>query len=185
MTTQTLHSIEEKMRKTTDGLKAEMATIRTGRATPALIEHVRVDYADTMMPINQLGSISVAEAKILIIQPWDKSCIRSIEKAIMTSDLGLTPVSDGNVIRINIPPLSEERRQELIKSVRRRVEERKIAIRNLRRDGLEELKKSEAAKEISQDQHKLASAQVQKMTDAFIANVEQIGRDKEAELHQV
>lgn len=173
------------MRKTIDGLKAEMSTIRTGRATPGLIEHVKVDYAGAMMPINQLGGISVAEAKILIIQPWDKSSIRSIEKAIMASDLGLTPVSDGNVIRINIPPLSEERRQELIKSVRRRIEERKIAIRNLRRDGLEELKKSEGEKEISQDQHKLASAQVQKMTDAFIANAEQIGRDKEAELHQV
>ena len=185
MTAQTLHGIEEKMRKTIDGLKSEMATIRTGRATPALIEHVKVDYSGTMMPINQLGSISVAEAKILIIQPWDKSCIRSIEKAIMASDLGLTPVSDGNVIRINIPALSEERRQELIKSVRRRVEERKIAIRNLRRDGLEELKKSEGAKEISQDEHKLASAQVQKMTDAFIISTEQIGRDKEAELHQV
>ena len=185
MTSQTLHNIEDKMRKTIDGLKAEMATIRTGRATPALIEHVKVDYAGAMMPINQLGSISVAEAKILIIQPWDKSSIRSIEKAIMASDLGLTPVSDGNVIRINIPPLSEERRQELIKSVRRRIEERKIAIRNLRRDGLEELKKSEGEKEISQDQHKLASAQVQKMTDAFVTNAEQIGRDKEAELHQV
>ena len=185
MTDQTLRNVEDKMRKTVDGLKAELATIRTGRATPAIIEHVKVDYAGVLMPINQLGGISVAEAKILIIQPWDKSTIRSIEKAILTSDLGLTPVSDGNVIRINIPPLSEERRQELIKAVRRRVEERRIAIRNLRRDGLEELKKMEGAKEISQDQHKQASTQVQKMTDAFIINAEQIGRDKEAELTQV
>lgn len=182
---QTLRNIEDKMRKTVEGLKAELATIRTGRATPAIIEHVKVDYAGVLMPINQLGGISVAEAKMLIIQPWDKSIIRSIEKAILTSDLGLTPVSDGNVIRINIPPLSEERRQELIKAVHRRVEERRIAIRNLRRDGLEELKKMEGEKEISQDQHKQASTQLQKMTDAFIISAEQIGRDKETELTRV
>lgn len=185
MSSQTLHSIEDKMRKTVDGLKTELATIRTGRATPAIIEHVKVDYAGVQMPINQLAGISVAEAKLLVIQPWDKSNIRSIEKAILASDLGLTPVSDGNIIRINIPPLSEERRQELIKAVRRRVEERRIVIRNLRRDGLEELKDLEGQKEISQDQHKQASAQLQKLTDAFIVTAEQIGRDKEAELKQV
>lgn len=185
MSSQTLHSIEDKMRKTADGLKTELATIRTGRATPAIIEHVKVDYAGVPMPINQLAGISVAAAKLLVIQPWDKSNIRSIEKAILASDLGLTPVSDGNIIRINIPPLSEERRQELIKAVRRRVEERRIVIRNLRRDGLEELKDLEGQKEISQDQHKQASAQLQKLTDAFIATAEQVGRDKEAELKQV
>lgn len=185
MASQTLRIIEDKMRKTVEGLKTELGTIRTGRATPAIIEHVKVAYSGVLMPINQLAGISVAEAKLLIIQPWDKSNIRSIEKAILTSDLGLTPVSDGNVIRLNIPPLSEERRQELIKAVRRRVEERKIAIRNLRRDELEELKELEGKKEISQDQHKQASTQLQKMTDAFTANAEQTGRDKEAELRQV
>lgn len=185
MSTQTLRSIEDRMRKTVEGLKTELAAIRTGRATPAIVEHVRVDYAGMPMPINQIAGISVADAKLLVIQPWDKSNIRNIEKAILASDLGLTPVSDGNVIRINIPPLSEERRQELIKAVHRRIEERRIAIRNLRRDGLEELKELEEKKEISQDQHKQASNQLQKLTDAFIANAEQIGRDKEAELKQV
>jgi ribosome recycling factor len=185
MASQTLRSVEDKMRKTVDGLKTELATIRTGRATPAIVEHVKVDYDGVLMPINQLAGISVAEAKLLIIQPWDKSTIRNIEKAILTSDLGVTPVSDGNVIRISIPPLSEERRQEMIKAVRRRVEERKIALRNLRRDGLEELKDLEGEKGISQDEHKQASTQLQKMTDAFTGNAEQIGRDKEAELRQV
>lgn len=173
------------MRKTVEGLKTELATIRTGRATPAIVEHVKVDYEGMLMPINQLAGISVAEAKLLIIQPWDKSTIKFIEKAILASDLGLTPVNDGNVIRLNIPPLSDERRQEMIKSVHRRVEERKIAIRNLRRDGLEDLKALETQKEISQDQHKQASAQMQKITDAFIASADQIGKDKETELRQV
>lgn len=185
MATNALRATEDKMRKTVDGLKAELATIRTGRATPALIEHVKVDYEGMMMPINQLAGISVAEAKLLVIQPWDKSTIKFIEKAIMASDLGLTPVNDGNIIRISIPPLSDERRQELIKSVHRRVEERKIALRNLRRDGLEDLKALEANKEISQDQHKLAAAQLQKITDTYTAGTDQVGKDKETELRQV
>ena len=125
MASQTLRNIEDKMRKATDGLKTELATIRTGRATPAILEQVKVDYAGVLTPINQLAGISVAEAKLLVIQPWDKGSIHSIEKAILTSDLGLTPLSDGNIIRINIPMLSEERRQELIKAVRKRVEERR------------------------------------------------------------
>jgi ribosome recycling factor len=185
MATNALRTTEDKMRKTVDGLKAELATIRTGRATPALIEHVKVDYEGIMMPINQLAGISVAEAKLLVIQPWDKSTMKFIEKAIMASDLGLTPVNDGNIIRISIPPLSEERRQELIKSVHRRVEERKIAIRNLRRDGLEELKALEGDKEISQDEHKAAAAQLQKITDTYIAGTDQLGKDKETELRRV
>ena len=185
MATNTLRITEDKMHKTVDGLKADLATIRTGRATPAIVEHVKVDYEGMMMPINQLAGISVAEAKMLIIQPWDKSTIKIIEKAIMASDLGLTPVSDGNVVRISIPPLSDERRQELIKSVHRRVEERKIAIRNLRRDGLEDLKDLETKKEISQDQHKQAAAQLQKITDTYIASTDQTGKDKETELRQV
>ena len=185
MASQTLWNIEEKMQKTVDGLKKELVTIRTGRATPTLIEHIKVDYAGVPTPLNQVAGISVPEARLLIIQPWDKSSIRSIEKAILTSDLGLNPVSDGNVIRINIPPLSEERRQELIKVVRKRVEERRIAIRNLRREAMDELKELEKNKDISQDEHKRALNQLQKLTDSFIADTEQIGRDKEAELMQL
>ena len=185
MASQTLRNIEEKMQKTVEGLKKELATIRTGRATPTLIEHIKVDYVGVPTPLNQVAGISAPEASLLVIQPWDKGSIRSIEKAITTSDLGLTPISDGNVIRINIPPLSEERRQELIKIVRRRIEERRIAIRNLRREAMDELKELEKGKDISQDEYKRTSDQLQKLTDSFIANAEQIGQDKEAELLQV
>jgi len=185
MASQTLWSIEQKMQKTVEGLKQELATIRTGRATPTIIEHIKVEYAGVPTPLNQVAGISVPEARLLLIQPWDRSSIHSIEKAILTSDLGLNPVSDGNVIRINIPPLSEERRQELIKVVRRRVEERRIATRNLRREVMDELKELEKNKDISQDEHKRALNQLQKLTDSSIANAEQIGQDKEAELMQV
>jgi len=185
MASQTLWNIEEKMQKSVEGLKKELATIRTGRATPTLIEHIKVEYAGVPTPLNQVAGISAPEAKLLIIQPWDKGSIHSIEKAILTSDLGLNPVSDGNVIRINIPPLSEERRQELTKVVRRRVEERRIAIRNLRREAMDALKELEKNKDISQDEHKRALNQLQKLTDSFVADTEQIGRNKEAELMQV
>jgi ribosome recycling factor len=185
MAAQILRSVEEKMRKTADGLKKELATIRTGRATPALVEHLKVDYANVPTPLNQLAGISVPEAKLLLIQPWDKTSIRNIEKAILASDLGLTPVSDSNVIRINIPPLSEERRQELIKVVRRRVEERRVMIRTLRHEAINELRELEKNKEISQDENKRLLNQLQKLTEGFIVQAEDIGRDKEAELMQV
>ena len=185
MASQTLWNIEEKMQKSVEGLKKELATIRTGRATPTFIEHIKVEYAGVPTPLNQVAGISAPEAKLLVIQPWDKGSIHSIEKAILTSDLGLNPVSDGNVILINIPPLSEERRQELIKVVRKRIEERRIAIRNLRREAMDALKELEKNKDISQDEHKRALNQLQKLTDSFVADTEQIGRNKEAELMQV
>jgi len=185
MTDQVLRNIEEKMEKTVDGLKKELVTIRTGRATPSLIEHIKVEYSGVPTPLNQVASISAPEVRLLVIQPWDKSIIRNIEKAFLTSDLRLNPVSDGNVIRINIPPLSEERRQELIKVVRRRVEERRIAIRNLRREAMDELKELEKKRDISQDEHKHALNQLQKLTDSFVGDTDQIGRDKETELMQV
>jgi len=180
-----LQNTEEKMHKTVDGLQQELATIRTGRAAPSLIEHIRVDYAGVPTPLNQLASISAPEANLLVIQPWDKGSSQNIVKAILASDLGLNPVSSGNIIRINIPPLSEERRQELIRVVRKRVEERKIAIRNLRREAMDELKELEKNKDLSQDEHKRASDQLQKLTDSFTAEAEQIGQDKEAELMRV
>lgn len=185
MTSQPLWNIEEKMEKTVEGLKKELTTFRTGRATPALIEHLKIDYAGVPTPLNQVAGISAPEARLLVIQPWDKNSINSIAKAIQTSDLGLNPISDGNIIRINIPPLSEERRQELIKVVRRRVEERRITIRNLRREAMDELKELEKNKDISQDEHKRALNQLQKLTDSFTVNTEQIGQDKETELMQV
>jgi ribosome recycling factor len=185
MSEETLLNIEQKMKKTVDGLKQDLATIRTGRASPALIEHVKVEYAGAILPLNQIAGISVPEANMLLIQPWDRTAIRNIEKAIQVSDLGLNPMSDGQVIRINIPPLSEERRQDLIKVVKKRVEERRVTIRNLRRDANEELKELEKNKDISQDDQKRASNQLQKITDSFIADVEQAGKDKEEELMQV
>ena len=185
MASRTLWNIEEKMRKSIEGLRRELTTVRTGRATPALIEHIKVEYAGVPTLLNQIAGISAPEARLLIIQPWDKGSIRSIEKAILKSDLGLNPVSDGNVIRINIPPLTEERRQELIKTVRRRIEERRIALRNLRREAMEELKGFEKNKDISQDEYKRTLDQLQKLTDSFIADTEQIGRDKEVELTKI
>ncbi len=180
-----LQGIEEKMQTSAGGLEKELATIRTGHATPALIEHIRVEYVGVPTPLNQIAGISAPEARLLVIQPWDKSSIRNIEKAILKSDLGLNPSSDGNVIRISIPQLSEERRQELIRVVRKRIEERKIAVRNLRHEAMNELKNLEKNKEISQDEHKRALNQLQKLTDLFIAGIEEIGRNKEVELTEV
>lgn len=185
MTERTLLNGEQGMRKSAELLKQELATIRTGRATPALVDHLKIDYAGVPTPLNHLAGISVPEFNLLVIQPWDRSSIQNIEKAILKSDLGLTPVSDGNLIRLSIPPLTEERRQELVKAVRHRVEERKIAIRNLRREAIDELKSLEKNKEISQDEYNRALAQLQKLTDNFIADAEIIGRGKETELMEV
>jgi len=180
-----LGNIEQKMRASVEGLKKELATIRTGHASPALIEHIKVEYAGVPTPLNQIAGISAPEARLIVIQPWDRSSLPSIEKAILKSDLGLNPASDGNVIRLSLPPLSEERRQELTKVVRKRVEERKIAVRNLRHEAMAELKGLEKNKDISQDEHKRALDQLQKLTDSFIADLEQIAQDKEAELMEV
>lgn len=173
------------MKASVEGLKMELASIRTGHATPALIEHIKVDYAGVPTPLNQIAGISAPAARLLVIQPWDRSTIPNIEKAILKSELGLNPASDGNVIRLNLPPLSEERRQELIKIVHKRVEERKIILRNHRRDAMTELKGLEKNKEISQDEQKRAQNQLQEVTDSFIADIDQIARDKEAELMEV
>jgi ribosome recycling factor len=185
MVSSSLQSTEEKMRASIEGLKRELATIRTGHATPALVEHLKVEYAGALTPLNQIAGISAPEARLLVIQPWDRSSIPGIEKAILKSELGLNPSISGNVIRLVIPPLSVERRQELTKVVRKRVEERKIMIRNLRRDVMGELKELEKNKGISQDEHKRALDQLQRLTDKFIADIEQIARDKEAELMEV
>jgi len=185
MASRILWDIEERMQKSVELLKQELATIRTGRATPALIEHLKVEYAGVPTPLNQLASISAPGANLLVIQPWDRGSLHNIEKAILKSDLGLTPVNDGNVIRLNIPQLTEERRQELAKVVRKRVEEKKIVIRNLRREAMDELKRLEKNKDISQDEHKRTQVQLQKLTDSAIIDAEQIGQDKEAELMEI
>ncbi len=180
-----LLATEKKMETSVEALKRELASIRTGRATPALIEHVKVDYAGVPTLLKHIAGISASGASLLIIQPWDPTSRSSIEKAIFKSNLGLTPNIDGNTIRLNIPPLTEERRQELTKLVRRRIEEGKIAIRNLRREATDELKQLEKNKEISQDDYKRAVNKIQTLTDSFIDIAEQAGQNKEAELMEV
>jgi len=185
MIEQIIKDIEAKMKKAVEALSRDLAAIRSARATPALVEHIRVDYHGIITPINQLTSISVPEAKMLIIQPWDRTIIRNIEKAILKSDLGLNPTSDGNIIRIVIPPLTEERRKELIKVVHKRVEESRITLRNIRRDGIEQLRLAEKNKEISKDQYNRSSDQMQKLTDNYIQKANVVGLDKESEILEV
>ncbi len=182
---QTIAVAEQKMKKSIDAIQKELATIRTGHASPTLIEHLRIEYAGTVLPLNQLASISAPQANLLVVQAWDKASMSSIEKSIQKSELGLNPINDGRVIRITIPPLSEERRQELLKIVRRRIEEGKIALRNVRRDAQEDLKTQEKNKEISQDEHKQYQNQLQKITDTYTVNMEQLGKDKEKEVMAV
>ena len=176
---------EKKMKAVSEGLKTELATIRTGRASPALVEHLKVDYAGVPTPLNQIAGISAPDARLLVIQPWDPGSLRDIEQAILKSDLGLNPINDGRIIRLSIPALSEERRQELTKVVHRRLEERRVAVRNIRRDAIEEIKKAEKNKELSQNDSRRVQDQLQKLTDIYIVIAEKIAQDKEKELMSV
>ena len=180
-----LSEADAKMGKTIEALRRELAAIRTGRASPALVEHVKVDYYGTPMSLKEMATISAPEAKLLLIQPWDRKALSSIEKAILKSDLGLNPANDENVIRIRIPQLSEERRRELVKAVHKRAEEGRVALRNIRRNALEELRDLERKKEISEDERYRAQERLQQLTDSFIAEVDKIGKDKEVELLEV
>lgn len=185
MVNEILQSIEQKMNTSVEVLRKDLASIRTGHATPALIEHIKVEYGGVPLPLNQVATISAPEARLLVVHPWDKTAVRNIEKAIQKSDLGLTPVSDGANIRLSIPQLTEERREELIKTVHRRTEDRKVAVRNLRREAVDQLKQLEKDKEISQDDNKRALEHLQKLTDNYIAAAEQVRQEKEAELREV
>ena len=176
---------EEKMKTSIEVLKRELSAVRTGRASPALVEHVRVDYNGVPTPLNHISNVSASGTNLLIIQPWDPNILTGIEKAILKSNLGLTPSSDGHVIRLAIPPLSEERRGELTKMVKKMVEEQKIVVRNIRRDALEDMKKEEKAKEISQDDLKRGETKLQKLTDNFTGMIDTTGAAKEAELKVV
>lgn len=180
-----LDSAKERMAKAEEALKRELATIRTGRASTGLVDHIKADYYGTPTPLNQLATVAAPEARLLTIQPWDRKALGPIEKAIQKSDLGLNPANDGTLIRLVIPQLTEQRRKELTKLVQKRVEESRVAARNIRRDGQDELKKAEKAKEISEDEHRRAADQLQKLTDQTIANLERIGHQKEAELLEV
>ncbi len=180
-----LSETSKKMGKAIDAMKRELATIRAGRATPAIVDHIKVDYYGVPTPLSQIATISVPEARLLLIQPWDRQALSSMEKAILKSDLGLNPSNDGNMIRLRIPQLTEERRRELIKVVRKRVEEGRVALRNIRRSALEEIRELERKKEISQDEQKRAQGRLQELTDSFIEEVDKVGKGKEAELLEV
>jgi ribosome recycling factor len=166
-------------------LKKEFASIRTGRASLALVDGIVVDYYGTPTPLPQVASLSVPESRQIAIQPWEKNLIPLIEKAILKSDLGLTPANDGKVIRINIPILTEERRKQLVKVVRKRAEESKVAVRNIRRDSNDELKKLEKEKHVSEDDVKKEQEEIQKITDMFIKKVDEIVEHKEKEIMEV
>ena len=185
MIEQVISDIETKMRKTADALIHELSTIRTGRATPALVEHIKVDYHGVPTPINQIASISIPDVKMILIQPWDRTSIHSIEKAILKSELGLNPNSDSIAIRISIPPLTEERRKELLKVINKRLEEARVSLRNVRRQGIDKLRQAEKNKEISKDQCTRGSDQLQKLTDSSIEKINRIGQDKEKEIMEV
>ncbi|MBA2873961.1 ribosome recycling factor [Thermaerobacillus caldiproteolyticus] len=185
MAKQVLTTAKEKMDKAVQAFSRELATIRAGRANPGLLEKVTVDYYGVPTPVNQLAGINVPEARLLVIQPYDKSILKDIEKAILASDLGLTPSNDGSVIRITIPPLTEERRRELVKLVKKYSEEAKVAVRNIRRDANDELKKLEKNGEITEDELRGYTDDIQKITDEHIAKIEAITKEKEKEVMEV
>jgi ribosome recycling factor len=173
---------KDRMTKAVEALRRELATIRTGRAHPGLVEHLRVDYYGVPTPLNQLATISVPEPRLLTIQPWDRQAMGAIEKAILKSDLSLTPTNDGAIIRLSIPQLTEERRRELAKVVHKKVEEGRVEIRNIRRDGHDELRRLQREKLISEDDQFRGQEKLQKLTDEFVQQVERLGEEKEAEL---
>lgn len=176
---------EDKMKKTVEVTKNDFAGLRAGRATPALLDKIIVDYYGTPTPVNQLANITVPEARLLVIQPWDKSVTPQIEKAIMKSDLGINPTSDGTVIRLAIPQLTEERRADLVKVVKKRAEEGRIAIRNIRREANEELKAAQKDGLIAEDESKRGQEQVQKLTDKYIKIIDDMLAAKEKDIMQV
>ena len=177
-----LTELRQKMNKSVESLQKDFKRIRTGRASSALLEGIKVDCYETQMPLDQVASISIPESRLITIQPWDKSIMPNIEKAILKSELGLTPLNDGKLIRISIPPLTEERRKDLAKLARKMSEESKIAIRNQRREANDLLKEMKNEKEISEDEMYRAQEQVQKVTDEFISAVDDVTLAKEKEI---
>ncbi len=185
LTALALDDAQTRMGKAVEALRRELQTIRTGRAHPGLVEHLRVDYFGTEMPLNQLATISAPEARLLVIQPWDKNATGPITKAIQLSDLGLNPQSDGVVIRLAIPELTEERRRELARLVSQKSEAARVAVRNIRRHVQDELRKFAKAKDISQDAERNAHNDLEKLTHRLVEDVDRVGSDKEREMMEV
>ncbi len=182
---QTLTNCEEKMKKSVNALTNDFMALRTGRASAALFDKVKVDYYGQETPLNQVASVSVPEARLVVIQPWDKSLLSAIEKAIQKSDLGLNPSNDGKLLRINFPPLTGDRRKELAKQAKNTAEASRVAIRNIRRDGMDEIKKLQKNGEISEDEQSQAESDLQKLTDNYISQINKIADDKEKEILEV
>lgn len=179
------NSTTEKMEKTLGSLQSEYASIRAGRASSAVLDRISVDYYGTPTPINQLATVSVAEARILNIQPWDKSVLSAIEKAIQTSDIGINPTNDGSIIRLVFPPLTEDRRKEIVKDIKKKAEDAKVAIRSIRRDNIDKLKKMQKNSEITEDDLSNGEEKIQKITDDFIKKIEDKAKDKEKEVMEI
>ncbi len=177
-----LAEVSTKMDRTLDAFKRDLTQLRTGRATPALVENMEVSYYGTMTPLKQIASISAPDARAIMIQPWDTGSLREIEKTLMTSEMGFNPSNDGATITVPIPQLNQERRLELVKILKRKIEDGKVSVRNVRRDGLESLRKLEKDKAISQDENRRAQDQLQKTTDGHTKQIDETGSAKEAEI---
>jgi ribosome recycling factor len=180
-----LSEVDRKMNRAIDALRRDLNTLRTGRATPALLENITIEYYGVPTPLKQIASISAPDARAILVQPWDKQSLREIEKSLMKSEMGFNPSNDGNIITVPIPPLTQERRQELVRLLKRKIEEGKVSIRNVRRDGLETLRKMEKDKLISQDQNRRSQDRLQKATDTHIKTIDEVAVSKEAEIMQV
>ncbi len=175
----------EKMNQAVEVFKKDLASFRTGRASLSIFDNIKIEYYGSLVPLNQVATLGIPEPRTITIQPWEQKMINEIEKAIMKSDLGLTPINDGKIIRINIPPLTEERRKQLVKVVKKRAEEARVAIRNIRRDIIEEIKKAEKDKKLSEDDSRRLQEEIQKITNSFIEKVDQILEQKEKEIMEV
>lgn len=176
---------EERMSKAIGALERDFASLRSGRASTALVENIKVDYYGVVTPINQIGSVAIPDSRTITIQPWDKGAFALVEKAILASNLGLTPMNDGKLIRISIPALTEERRKDLVKVARKYTEDAKVAIRNIRRDANESTKKLEKDKTASEDEVKRGQDEIQKLTDAYVARADKTLADKEKEIMEI
>lgn len=185
MLNEVFEDAKDRMHKAVGTLEKEFKRLRTGRASVSLVDGIRVEYYGTPTPLNQLATLTVPEPRTIMIQPWDQSCIAEVEKAIMKSELGLTPMNDGKVIRIPVPPLTEERRRELVKLVKKMAEEAKVAVRNIRRDANEIIKDLKKEKEISEDEQFKAQEEVQKITDDFIKKIDELSAAKEKEILEI
>ncbi len=182
---QVLDDVDVRMDRTLEAFRRDLGQLRTGRATPSLIENLNVDYYGSATPLKQIASISAPDARAIVVQPWDKGAMRDIERSLQRSEMGFNPSNDGNIITVPIPPLTNERRQEMVKLLRKRAEDGKVSVRNVRRDGLETLRKLERDKVISQDENRRAQEQLQKVTDGHTKQIDETASAKEAEILQV